>query len=435
MLRGERIPTAELRQIRRHRDPDNPARMHPWLRDYQVAVDQGRGADAVALLQEHEALKLYDTRAQAMGGMVDEWDSWRDRSDPGQSALIVHGPNSDVDLVNELAQRKRLEASELGTQAVPAVDRNYLLRPGDVVAIRDAAYTFPPRSDDPRAKRVENGQIAVIDAVDPEKDTVRLLVREPGAEPRLVEIDQTRLRAEHTAGKRGAAVRLAYAMHSFSAQGATVRGTATLGGHWSQAKRETYVGDTRAIYRLTVHVAREDLGVAGTDEDRIARYAQRIAENRQRLASIRSALDPTLQLPPDLTAQVPIPSLASEQPSRTQLPAQARASSDTSPGSVARAQRDTSRAAAPDRPQDAELAGPPDWLVQQLGPRPEERIALERWEREAGRLKALQGGRSHPAPSGQQPAKPTSPPPMRPSGPSPPRRPPAPKPDGPTIGP
>ena len=114
MLRDPQIPTAELRQIRRHRDPDDPARMHPWLRDYQVAVDQGRGADAVALLQEHEALKLYDTRAQAMGGMVDEWDSWRDRSDPGQSALIVHGPNSDVDLVNELAQQKRLEAGELG---------------------------------------------------------------------------------------------------------------------------------------------------------------------------------------------------------------------------------------------------------------------------------------------------------------------------------
>ena len=201
--------------------------------------------------------------------------------------------------------------------------------PATSSSIRDAAYTFPPRSDGPRPKRVENGQIAVIDAVDAEKDTVRLLVREPGAEPRLVEIDQARLRAEHAAGKRAAAVRLAYAMHSFPAQGATVQGTATLAGHWSQAKRETYVGDTRAIYRHTVHVAREDLGVDGTDEDRIARYAQRIAENRQRLASIRSALDPTLKLAADLPAQEPIPGLASVQPCRTQLPAPARASSDT----------------------------------------------------------------------------------------------------------
>jgi len=433
MLRDPQIPTAELRQIRRHRDPDDPARVHPWLRDYQVAVDQGRGADAIALLQEHDALKLYDTRAQAMGGMVKEWDAWRDRRDPRQSMLIVHGPNSDVDLVNELAQQRRLEAGELAEQALPAVDRNYLLRPGDVVAIRDAAYTFPPRSDGPRPKRVENGQIAVIDAVDAEKDTVRLLVREPGAQPRLVEIDQARLRAEHAAGKRAASVRLAYAMHSFPAQGATVQGTATLAGHWSQATRETYVGDTRAIYRHTVHVARENLGVDGTDEDRIARYAQRIAENRQRLASIRSALDPTLQLPPDLPAHEPIPGLASVQPRTTQPPA--RASTDPSPGSAARAPRDMSRPAATDRPRAAEPAGPPDWLVERLGPRPDERIARERWEREAGRLKALQGGRSHPAPSAQHPARPTSPPPTRPFKPSPPRRqPPAPKPGDPTIG-
>ena len=77
MLCDERIPTAELRQIRRHRDPDNPGQAHPWLRDYQIAVDEGRGIDAVAILQERHALTLYDTRAQAMGGMVEEWDQWR----------------------------------------------------------------------------------------------------------------------------------------------------------------------------------------------------------------------------------------------------------------------------------------------------------------------------------------------------------------------
>jgi hypothetical protein len=73
-------------------------------------------------------------------------------------------------------------------------------------------------------------------------------------------------------------VRLNYAMHSFPAQGATVRGTVTLAGHWSQAKHETYVGDTRAVYRHSVHAARDDLGVDGTDEDRIVRYAQRTSD-------------------------------------------------------------------------------------------------------------------------------------------------------------
>ena len=133
------------------------------------------------------------------------------------------------------------------------------------------------------------------------------MLREPGAEPRLVEIDQARLRSQHAAGKRTAAVRLNYALHSFPAQGATVRGTATLAGHWSQAKQETYVGDTRAIYRHTVHVARDDLGTDGNDEDRISRYAQRISENRQRQASIRAALDPTFELAIHLPDHQPLP--------------------------------------------------------------------------------------------------------------------------------
>jgi conjugative relaxase-like TrwC/TraI family protein len=349
MLREERIPRAELRQIRRHRDPEDPSRVHPWLRDYQVAIDEGRGIDAVAILQEHQALKLHDTRAQAIGGMVEEWDRWRRAYPPTDSALIVHGPNSDVDLVNELAQQKRLDAGELGAAAIRAVDRDDLLRPGDVVAVRNAAYTFDAEPGQPRPKRVENGQVAIVESVHPKRDTLRLLLNEPGAESRLVEIDQARLRAEHAAGKRAAAVRLNYAMHSFPAQGATVRGTTTLAGHWSQAKRETYVGDTRAIYRHSVHVAREDLGVQGTDKDRIGRYAQRISENRQRQASIRSALAPRVRLAVSLPAHQPLPG----QPA---IPA--------------------------------------------LGPPPEERIAHERWEREARRLEALRSRtQTGPAPS------------------------------------
>jgi hypothetical protein len=418
MLADERIPSAELREIRRHRDPEHPARVHPWLRDYQVAVDQGRGADAVAILREHRALKLYDTRAQSMGGMVEEWDSWRDRTAPSESVLIVHGPNSDVDLVCELAQRKRLEAGELGEQAVRAVDRDYLLRPGDVVQIRNAAYTFLAQPDRPRPRRVENGQIALIDAVDPERDTLTLLLREPGVAPRLVEIDQAWLRAERGAGRRAAAVRLAYAMHSFPAQGATVNGTATLAGHWSQAKRETYVGDTRAVYRHSVHVAREDLGLDGTDEDRLGRYAQRISENRRRQASIHSALDPTLRLATVLPDQKPIPGVAAL-PAPSGPPATlAKTSSDTSPTPAARAEQDMSDEAPAAAARDAstaqptaaaagaEATGTTEWLAKQLGPRPDERIARERWDREAQRLKALPGGRQQP--SADQPGQPFS---------------------------
>ena len=430
MLRGERIPAAELRQIRRHRDPANPARMHPWLRDYQVAVDQGRSADAVALLQEHDALKLYDTRAQAMGGMVEEWDSWRDRSDPGQSALIVHGPNSDVDLVNELAQQRRLEAGELGTQAVPAIDRNYLLRPGDLVAIRDAAYRFPPRSDGPRPKRVENGQIAVIDAVDPEKDAVRLLVREPGAEPRLVEIDQ-RGCGRAAAGKRAAPC------------GWRTRCTASRHGRnrarHRHARRPLVPSQARDLRRrhprhLPAHRPRRPRGPRRRRDRRGPHRPLRTADRREPPA----AREHPLRARPAAPAPArPLRPGADPQPGQRAVAHHAAAGEglDRPLAGIRRPNSARDVASGRDEPSAAsQPASPPDWLLQQLWPRPQERIARERWEREAGRLQALEGGRSHPAPSGQWPAKPTSPPPTRPSGPSPPRQPSPPKPGGPTIG-
>jgi conjugative relaxase-like TrwC/TraI family protein len=443
MLRDQRIPTAELLQIRRHRSPTNPAQVHPWLRDYQIAIDQGRGPDAVAILQQQDALTLYDTRAQAMGGIVDEWERWRHDHEPTESALIVHGPNSDVDLINELAQHKRHEARELGEQAIRAVDRDYLLHPGDIVAVRNAAYAFPAQPGRLRPKRIENGQTAIVDSVDPERDTLTLMVREPGAEPMLVEIDHARLRAQHAAGKRAAAIRLNYAMHSFPAQGTTMRGTATLAGHWSQAKQETYVGDTRAIYRHTVHVAREDLGTDGTDEDRINRYAQRISQNRQRHASIRSAMDPNMQLavsipdprplrhPPTQSAESGPHNPAShtaatsmrDTSAATTAPA---AGHETRPVSSAGRTASQPRCVSPNEHLRNLLAAPTEHLLRVLGPVPEERIARERWEREARRLQALRSQTQipsqpppsaprvlSPAPASRAPSSPPLPGPQR----------------------
>jgi conjugative relaxase-like TrwC/TraI family protein len=391
MLQEPRIPRAELRHIRRHRNANKPAQVHPWLGEYQVAVDQGRGVDAVAILQAHQAIHVYDTRAGAMGGIVDEWDQWRRVYEPTDSALIVHGPNTDVDLVNELAQQKRLEAGELGDKAVRAVDRDYLLRPGDVVAIRNAAYTFHTQPGRTRAKRIENGQTAIVDSVDPKHDTVTLLLHEPGNNPRLVEIDQARLCAEHAAGRRAAAVRLNYAMHSFPAQGATLRGTATLAGHWSQAKRETYVGDTRAIYRHTVHIAREDLGTNGTDQDRISRYAERISENRQRHASIHSTPDPSVRLavrlphprpPAGQAADVTIAPQAGTRSARARAPVAVR---DSSP----HADADRRQTNAAQEQIESPHSEAREHNKRAGGPRPQERIAQERREREARRAGAL----------------------------------------------
>jgi hypothetical protein len=188
---------------------------------------------------------------------------------------------------------------------------------------------------------------------------------------------------------------LNYAMHSFPAQGATVHASATLAGHWSQAKRETYVGDTRAIYRHSVHVAREDLGTNGTDQDRIDRYAQRIAADRQRHASIRSAVNPTLRLAIDLPSRQPLP-LHKE--ARHQSAGPREISATTSAAGHTKQQQ---HACPGDHRKDV-LSDPPEHLQHALGPPPTEPVARERWEREAQRLQALPahtGTRAEPAPS------------------------------------
>ena len=251
---------------------------------------------------------------------------------------------------------------------------------------------------------------AIVESVDPDRDTLTLLLREPGAEPRLVEVDEASLRAEHAAGQRAAAIRLNFALHSFPAQSATVRGTATLAGHWSQAKQETYVGDTRAIYRHSVHVAREDLGTDGTDEDRINRYAQRISENRQRQASVRQALDRTRQLGVDLPETRPLP-LRHATELRARAPCRPRPPRPTLDRSLA-IRRGDARAQRPPRKNarlESMLPDPPEPLVRALGPVPEEHIARERWEREARRLEALGSGScAAQPPASAEPAQPTT---------------------------
>lgn len=87
-------------------------------------------------------------------------------------------------------------------------------------------------------------------------------------------------------------------MHPNAAQRATVERTATLGQPRRRPQR-TYVADTRAIYDHKVHLVREALGTAGTDADRLKRYAEAISGSRSHAARVRYRGDPVRQLPED----------------------------------------------------------------------------------------------------------------------------------------
>jgi conjugative relaxase-like TrwC/TraI family protein len=302
------VPRATLEEVRRHRDlrdRDKPAserREHPWLGDYLDRVRSGWAMGAVRLLVANDAIKLYDTREEAMQGMVDEWNEYRHEFDLEQSLLVVQGSNEDVDQINVLAQQCRLDAdvTELGVDGVKAVDRDYELYAGDLVVLRNSPYY--PEHDGPgsRPERVQNGKMGMVEAVDPVRETVTVSLITDGDEPRRrVTFDLRRMRADYVAWQlRNAAdpennpipppaLRLGYASHANPAQGATVDAGARFGVSGNEA---SYSGDARFRYRFSVHLARVDLGSHGESDRRLLRNYARMTRRSQ-------ARHPSLALP------------------------------------------------------------------------------------------------------------------------------------------
>lgn len=254
---------AELGEVHRAREP--------WLVDAQLAVRDARSEDALAILREHDAAHMLDTRAEAMQRMVDDWDQWRQDHDIADTLLVVHTSNDDVDRVNELCQAKRHDAGELGPGAVPAPDRDYDLHPGDRVMFRERPYEF----DDPAQARVENGTRGVIDSVDPTTGSIRVAIDEADGS-RLIEVDLDRC----------AALRLDYANHVYPAQGDTRSQTAELTGGLGTSKEAAYVGGSRHRDRHDLYTSREALGTDGTDEERWARLAEQMNTSQRQQPSI-----------------------------------------------------------------------------------------------------------------------------------------------------
>ena len=74
--------------------------------------------DAIAILQEDEALKLHEREPEALVALVADWSGWSHDYESVETMLLVHGTNVDVDTVNGLARARRLAASEIGHRSV-----------------------------------------------------------------------------------------------------------------------------------------------------------------------------------------------------------------------------------------------------------------------------------------------------------------------------
>jgi conjugative relaxase-like TrwC/TraI family protein len=315
------IPAARLERVLRHRDPADRSRLHPWLGTYQETLYAGNTQDAIALLREHGALTVHADRTTAMVGMVDTWMARRTEHgiEARDAILIVHGSNDDVEQVNLLAQERRRQTGELGTESVASLDGVTSFHQHDVVMLRAGPYQPDAEHDSgPRPPRVENGTFGVVRHVDRERDQIWVDFEDPAGGTRLVMLDQRRLRAERDARDPGdqpvATLRLAYAGHPFPMQGATFDYVGSLWGHWSQRLQETYSGDTRARCWLDVHADRASLGHEGDNDAALERLAQRLASSAHRRASVTYALAPGVPIrgraPADVDAAPRLPTHA-----------------------------------------------------------------------------------------------------------------------------
>jgi hypothetical protein len=278
------VKVAEITEIRRHAEQ--------WQKDLQIQVDTGAGEAAVETLRENEAIAVSDSPEEAVARTVELWDAARRnyKDDPMAAIMVVSGSNDDVDRLNLLAQEARRQNDELGTSSVEAVDRDYRIYPGDLVVLSGAPYSFPRRGRGaPKQERIANHTIGVVRGVDPERDVLRIALREPGMPEREVEIDQGELRERLKSKKakdRVPAWRLAYAHHTFPIQGSTVEEVfycvVTM-----PSKNGFYVGITRERKKLHVQMHCMIGGEKVTREEVFAALAERISRIEKPQISLR----------------------------------------------------------------------------------------------------------------------------------------------------
>jgi conjugative relaxase-like TrwC/TraI family protein len=217
----------ELRDIHRARE-ERERQAWDELRD-------GKVAEALTWMAQHDRVRVYDTRPELQAGIVAAW--WagdRDR------LMVTDTSNAERDVLNELAQARRREAGELGDEPI-------LLSSGRSVHVGDRVlFNAIYRPDDRRKRRVENGTPAVVVSVRGDLGEIELELNEPRRRPRRLVLGAD------------APLDLGYARHVVKAQGVTAEDT-DLAVSRHTARNELYVMATRARNGARVHAITAEL--------------------------------------------------------------------------------------------------------------------------------------------------------------------------------
>jgi hypothetical protein len=250
-----------------------------WARDAWSALRGGHSAEAIRAYAERGLIYIERNRAEARERAVALWDEGRRAGarrgrDQSQYLLLVDGSNREVDILNGLAQERRLANHELGPTplriTVRDEERGYVrdeaLHAGDrIVATRAIRLTKLTR-------RIENGERGTVVLVTPKDHRAVVALRDD-----VVTLEGDAL----TALRRG------YAQHVYSSQGRTVDEVYVVTGGWQTDRASSYVAVSRARDASYVISDTSSLEVEpGDHEAGLRELTTRMAVERTNEASI-----------------------------------------------------------------------------------------------------------------------------------------------------
>jgi len=214
----------------------------------QRAIDDVRAGhleQAIAAYAEHDRIQAFEARDDRDRALIADW--WQAHQ-AGEQPVIYSHRRAQVDQLNQVCQRLRADAGQLGPERLVVGDRSFAV--GDVVVLGANA---------PDRLGVVNGTTAVIVALDLRGRAmiVRTLEEEP---PRTVRLPSWYLDAPVRPGQ-SRRVDLAYARTDMRSQGRTEQ-RALLAVDGAEDMQGGYVQLTRSKHRtdLYVTVGPEPLG-------------------------------------------------------------------------------------------------------------------------------------------------------------------------------
>ena len=235
----------------------------------QEAWGRLRVGDASAALWAYARrgnLSVSATRAEAIQRAVEDWSR-----DGHRGLIITDATNAERHTASQAAQNRRLQAGELGTEAVTfsTPEGAVELRAGDRVIFRGIHRPA-------EGCRVENGTTGSVYAACPAEGAV--LVETNESRPRTLAIPQA------------AALDLYYATHVYKAQGATLDHAYIVAGGWQTSRESLYVACSRSRQGSYLYLDRETLE-RGIDADALHAAATRASRSRAKVAASAYGVD------------------------------------------------------------------------------------------------------------------------------------------------